>query len=73
MHLSIEELPASWVVKLFGEVGGGVPEYFSSGDFFSVNDAVKVIMRKTVLKTLQLEFSPAAFIRNVKIWNIRYQ
>ena len=28
---------------------------------------------KTVLKTLQLEFSPAAFIRNVKIWNIMYQ
>ena len=25
MHLSIEESPASWVVKLFGEVGGGVP------------------------------------------------
>ena len=46
MHLSIEELPAFWVVKLFGEVGGGVPEYFSSGEFFSVNDAVKVIMRK---------------------------
>ena len=45
VHLSIEELPASWVVKLFGEVGGGVPEYFSSGEFFSVNDVVKV-MRK---------------------------
>ena len=25
MHLNIEESPASWVVKLFGEVGGGVP------------------------------------------------
>ena len=46
VHLSIEESPASWVVKLFGEVGGGVPEYFSSGEFFSVKDAVKVIMRK---------------------------
>ena len=46
VHLSIEELPASWVVKLFGEVGGGVPEYFSSGEFFSINDVVKVIMRK---------------------------
>ena len=47
MHLSIEELPASWVVKLFGEIGGGVPEYFSSGEFFSVNDAVKVIMKNS--------------------------
>ena len=34
VHLSIEESPTSWMVKLFGEVGGGVPEYFSSGDVF---------------------------------------
>ena len=34
MHLSTEELPASWTVKVFGEVGGGVPEYFSSGEVF---------------------------------------
>ena len=46
MHLSKEESPASWVVKLFGEVGGGVPEYFSSGELFSINDVVKVIMGK---------------------------
>ena len=73
MHLSIEELPASWVVKLFGEVGGGVPEYFSSGEFFFSKLCSKSYHEKTVLKTLQLEFSPAAFIRNVKIWNIMYQ
>ena len=29
-----EESPASWMVKLFGEVGGGVPEYFSLGEVF---------------------------------------
>ena len=34
VHLSTEESPISWMVKLFGEVGGGVPEYFSSEKFF---------------------------------------
>ena len=41
MHLSTEESPASWMVKLFGEVGRGVPEYFSSGEVFWINDIVK--------------------------------
>ena len=34
VHLSTEEWPATWMVKLFGEVGGGVPEYFSLGEVF---------------------------------------
>ena len=57
VHLSTEESPASWMVKLFGEVGGGVPEYFSFGEVFSINDVVNSYREKTVLKTLQLVFS----------------
>ena len=34
MHLSTEDSPASWMVKLFGEVCGGVLEYISSGEVF---------------------------------------
>ena len=45
---------------------------FHLKNFFSINDVVKY-HEKTVLKTLQLEFIPAAFITNVKIWNIMYQ
>ena len=36
VHLSTEESPASWMVTLFGEVGGGVPEYLSSGEVFGL-------------------------------------
>ena len=34
MHLSIEELAASWMLELFGDVGGDIPEYFSLDKFF---------------------------------------
>ena len=30
VHLSTEEPAAAWMLELFGEVGGDVPEYFSS-------------------------------------------
>ena len=53
MHLRIEESPASWMVKLFGEVGEGVSFI---REVFSVNNVVKSYREKTVLKTLQLEF-----------------
>ena len=36
MHLSTEETAASWMWELFGEVGGDVPEYFSSNKFFDI-------------------------------------
>ena len=47
--------PASWMVKLFGEVCRGVPEYLSSGEVFQYS-----YREKTVLKTLELEFSNVA-------------
>ena len=31
VQLSIEEPAVSWLLELFGEVGGDVPEYLSSG------------------------------------------
>ena len=46
MHLSTEKPAASWMLELFGVVGGDVPEYFSFGYVFSINDMVKVIARK---------------------------
>ena len=49
MHLSTEEPAASWMLELFGEVGGDVPISFS------INDAVKGYREKIVLKTSQLE------------------
>ena len=52
MHLSTEESPESWMVKLFGGVGGGVPEYFS---LKTINDVVKSYREKSVIKTFQLE------------------
>ena len=45
VHLITEEPAASWMLKLFGEVGGDVPEYFS-GEVVSKNDAVKIIASK---------------------------
>ena len=35
MHLSTEEPAASRMLETFGEVGGDVPEYFSSGTHFA--------------------------------------
>ena len=55
MHLSTGLSPASLMVKLFGEVSGGVPEYLSLGEDFQNS-----YREKTVLKTLQLEFSNVA-------------
>ena len=51
VHLSTEEPAASWMWDLFGEVGGDVSEYFSSGKFFDIYDAVKIYCEKLVLKT----------------------
>ena len=34
MYLSTEEPAASWMLELFGVVGGDVPEHFSSDKFF---------------------------------------
>ena len=42
MQLSTEESPASWMVKLFGEVDGGIPEYFSSEKFFDKQCSMKL-------------------------------
>ena len=54
MHLCTEVPAASSMLGLFGEVGGGVPEYFSSEKYVR-----KSYREKIVLKTLQLEFSTA--------------
>ena len=54
MHLSTEESPASLMVKLIGEVDGGVP-----GRSFSI----KAFTRKNRSKTLQLEFLFFYFFR----------
>ena len=62
MHLRIEESPASWIVKLFGEVGESVMNTFHQKSF-SENDVVKSYREKTVLKTLQLEFRIIVFRR----------
>ena len=42
MHLSTEEPAASRMLKSFGEVGGGVPEYFSSRTHFAKIEDKKV-------------------------------
>ena len=46
------------MLEPFGEVGGDVPEYFSSRTHFAKIEDKKVIAKKLSLKTLQLEFSP---------------
>ena len=57
MHLSTEEPAASWMLELFEEIGGDIPEYFLFGYvFFSINDAVKKLSLENSSKTLQLEF-----------------
>ena len=64
MHLSTEESPASWMVKLSGEIGGGVPEYFS-GEVL-----VKSYREKTVLKSLQLEFRILLVRAKFQVWGL---
>ena len=46
MHLSTEEPAASRMLEPFGEVGGGVPEYFSSQTHFDKIEDKKVIAKK---------------------------
>ena len=45
MHLSTEEPAASRLLEPFGEVGGDVPEYFSSGAHFAKIEDKKVIAK----------------------------
>ena len=45
MHLSTEEPAASRMLELFGEVGGDVPEYFSSLTHFAKIEDKKVIAK----------------------------
>ena len=51
MHLSTDELAASRMLEPFGEVGGDVPEYFSSRTHFAkIED--KKLLRKIKSKNL---------------------
>ena len=45
MHLSTEEPAASRMLEQFGEVGGEVPEYFSSRTHFAKIEGKKVIAK----------------------------
>ena len=45
MHLSTDEPAASRMLELFGEVGGDVPEYFSSRTHFAKIENKKVIAK----------------------------
>ena len=45
MHLSAEEPVASKMLEPFGEVGGDVPEYFSSRTHFAKIEDKKVIVK----------------------------
>ena len=45
MHLSTEESPATRMLEPFGEVGGDVPEYFSSRTHFA-----KIVDKKVIAK-----------------------
>ena len=45
MHLSADELATSRMLEPFGEVGGDVPEYFSSRTHFAKIEATKVIAK----------------------------
>ena len=56
MHLSPEEPAASRMLEPFGEVGGDVPEYFSSRTHFAKMEHKKSYCENLSLKTLQLEF-----------------
>ena len=55
MHLSTEEPAASRMLEPFGEVGGDVPEYFSSRTHFAkIED--KKLLRKIKSKNLTAGF-----------------
>ena len=56
MHLSTEEPAASRMLEPFGEVGGDVPEFFSSRTHFAKIEDKKV-MRKIKSKNLTAGFS----------------
>ena len=45
MHLSTEEPAASRMLELFGEVGGDVPEFFSSQTRFAKIEDKKVFAK----------------------------
>ena len=45
MHLSTEEPAVSRMLELFGEVGGDVPEYFSSRTHLAKIEDKKVIVK----------------------------
>ena len=51
MHLSTEEPAANRMLELFGEVGGGVPEYFSSQTHFA-KLKIKKLLPKICSKNL---------------------
>ena len=48
MHLSTEEPASSRMLEPFGEVGGDVPEYFSSRTHFAKIEDKKVIAKNWV-------------------------
>ena len=58
MHLSTEEPAVSRMLGPFGEVGGDVPEYFSSRTNFAKIEGKK-LLRKTSSKNLTAEVSEA--------------
>ena len=54
MHLSTEEPAASRMLEPFGNVGGNIPEYFSSRTHFAKIDDKK-LLRKISSKNLTAE------------------
>ena len=57
------------MVKLFGEVGGGVPEYFSS-EKFSIKDVVKSYHEKTVLKHYSWSLVDSSYLKDIMRCNL---
>ena len=55
MHLSTEEPAASRMLEQFGEVGGDVPEYFSSRTHL-LKLKIKKLLRKSRSKNLSAGF-----------------
>ena len=43
VHLCTDVIAASWMLELFGEVGGDVPEYFLLDKIFEKMTGYKVI------------------------------
>ena len=52
MHLSTDEPAASRMLEPFGEVGGDVPEYFSTRTHFLLKLKIKKLLRKIKSKNL---------------------